>query len=154
MTTDPMRTLVEEHQLVSEWLSTMWNAMGLLDGEGPEDLIRLQAFLRANVREHFEFEERHVFPALLSPDVAPTARVLVNELRREHVEILGDCSRLFSGLSWAMASDDSVDAIRALKKLTREIIDKILAHAAREDRHLLPLVQEHLQAISKSIESS
>jgi hemerythrin-like domain-containing protein len=149
MSPDPMRILLEGHERVSEWLTTMWDATGLLDSEGPTDLIRLQQFLRSHVMEHFELEESVIFPALLELDDRPAVAMLVEELRREHVNILGACSRLFSGLSWALANADSDKTLRALRGNARELIETLLAHAAREDAHLLPFVSEHREAIAE-----
>jgi len=149
MTTDPLRTLVEGHEHVSEWLSTMWEATGVLDGEDPADILRLQTFLRTHVMEHFELEEQVVFPALLRLDESQAVSILVSELRRDHVKILGACSRLFRDLAWAMANDDSAESLTALRGNARELIDTLLAHAAREDAHLLPLVAQHKDAIAQ-----
>lgn len=153
MTTDPMRTLLEGHERVSEWLTTMWDATGLLDSESPADLIRLQGFLRAHVLEHFELEETVIFPALLELDDRPAVAMLIAELRKDHVRILGGCSRLFSGLSWALANPDSQETLRALRGNARELIEALLAHAAREDAHLLPFVGDHREAIAARMPS-
>jgi iron-sulfur cluster repair protein YtfE (RIC family) len=148
MNTDPLRTLVEGHERVSEWLTTMWEAPGLLEDHSPAHLIRLQAFLRDHVMDHFELEETVIFPALLELDARPAVASLVAELRRDHVRILGACSRLFAGQAWALAGPDSGQTLRALRSNARQLIETLLAHAAREDAHLLPYVSEHRAAIA------
>lgn len=148
-THDPLVTLVQDHKLVSEWMTTMWNAIGLLEGVEASDLIRLQEFLREHVMDHFELEERVIFPALLELDTNPAVAQLITALREDHVDILSKTSRLFGSLSWAMTNDDSEESLRALMGRARKLIEDLLAHAAREDAHLLPLVQDHRQAIAE-----
>ncbi len=149
MTTDPLRELVEGHERVSEWLSTMWNAMGLMSSNGPADLAQLQIFFSTHVMEHFALEETVVFPALLERDSSNAVSILVEELRKDHVAILGATSRLMADLAWCMAHDEPAEHIRALQGRTRDLIEAILAHAAREDAHLLPIVAMHRQAVAE-----
>lgn len=52
-----------------------------------------------------------------------------------------------SDLAWCMASADSPEHVRAMRGRSRELIELILAHAAREDLRLLPLVAEHRETL-------
>ncbi len=154
MIPDPLQVLIDGHDRVSEWLDTMWNAMGLLEGDTPTDLLQLQAFFRVHVREHFEFEERLVFPALLEADDSPGTRALIEELQADHVRILAACGKLFIDLAWCMTAEDTAEHVRAVKGRARELIEAVLAHAGHEDEALLPLMRTHRVALAKCMAES
>ena len=61
----------------------------------PDAHAKLERYFRVHVREHFAFEEQKVFPGLLELAPTPETRTLIDELRRDHVRILADCSCLF-----------------------------------------------------------
>lgn len=151
MRSDPLQELIEGHERVSEWLDIKKNASGLLEVEVPADLIQLQVFFRRHVLDHFAYEDRQVFPALLAVDPSPGTHALVAELREEHKQILAACGRLFTDLAWCLTTEDVPAAIRARQPQAQELLDTVLAHAGREDARLLPLVETHRQQLAAII---
>ncbi len=143
---DPLELLIQGHEGVSEWLVTMWNALGLGQGEGLAALERIRDYFNSFVREHFDYEEQRVFPVLLRVGPKPNTARMVRKLLEEHVEILGDCGRLFAALAALLANSEREPELGILRSELRALVDRVLAHAAYEDDHLLPLVREHRSA--------
>jgi len=145
---DPLQRLIDGHHHVSEWLLALESAIGLLQAYEPADLRELQSWFSIHVRRHFLFEESRVFPALEAIDGQGRAGALVEELRREHLDILTRSGHIFADLARCVASGRDAERVRAVSERARVLVADVLAHAEREDAELLPLVQRHRQAIA------
>lgn len=144
MTRDPLQKMLDQHIHVSEWLHMLKEAGECLDlASETIDFPKLQTFFKVNVMEHMKFEEQRIFPALEAID--PSTAPLVASLLREHLPILADAGRMFGQLARHAAGITEEDAQTRL--LVKQVVDRLLAHAAREDAELLPLVSRHRDAI-------
>ena len=148
MHSDPLRDLLEGGIKATEWHSTMFNAMGLLDKSSPTNIARLLKFFRDFVIDHFALEDDVVFPALLKLEPSPQVQNLLRELSEEHAKILADCSRLFETVALHQQSDDPTQHDQAIRSQAQTIIQEVLAHAAREDAEFLPLAEKHREVIA------
>jgi iron-sulfur cluster repair protein YtfE (RIC family) len=155
MTSDPLRILSDRKARLSEWLSAAWENSCPLDCEAPpREVLFLQRFLRRHVLDHFELQQRVIFPALLEADPRQQVAELVAELRDEQRGILNACAELLSELALSMAHEDASRSVRAQCDRTRQLLDTLLANAHHEDTALLPLVREHRDVIADRLRAA
>ncbi len=137
-----MERLITEHKEVSEYLDTLKEVRNFLYGTSAwKDRESIESFFVRRVVSHFSFEEDEIFPRLLSGSAPGKAGELIAELQDEHASI----QELFEEFRAARAeSPADPDADVKLYSIGRNLIDKLLTHAAREDDELVPVIRENL----------
>ncbi len=142
-------THAEHHDQVREWITQMRMASDFLYGESDtEKLMELADFYRREVRPHFAYEERKLFPAIreLEPDPGLHARLAAFE--REHVELLANLDTLIENLETIADGLLPGPQVAMSSQRARLAIDLLLMHAAEEDDLLLPLIERHRGALA------
>ncbi len=132
-----------------EWITQMRVAADFLYGEAqPKQLRELADFYRREVRPHFAYEERKLFPALreLEPDPELHARLAVFE--REHTALLASLDPLIDNIEAVAGGALPGPQIADSGRRARLVIDLLLLHAAEEDDLLLPLLERHREALA------
>jgi hypothetical protein len=147
---DPVQAVLEGHAGVTSWLRNLRAALGALAGEPSAGFAPIEGGLREQVREHVLFLEDRLLPTLLGLDPEPAVATLVDELRRDHLAILADCSRLCADLAGCLATDDA-DAVLAAHTRARGLQERVLAATRRERDQLIPLVRRHREALSLAL---
>ena len=102
---DPLRTLEEQHGQISEWAAQVHASAAFVAGQlSPGRAERLAEFYRGKVLNHFRYEERILFPALLEVCGSPTLERRFQAIIEEHDELrlrieilLADLDGLASG---------------------------------------------------------
>ncbi|MEM3737129.1 MAG: hemerythrin domain-containing protein [Candidatus Bathyarchaeia archaeon] len=115
--------------------------------------MNFQIFLRKAVPFHFEIEERSLFPML--ERAAGFEKTLILDLVAEHKIIIKMISEF---LAIVKSGIENEDRKRELVKIGGWIIEKLSAHAQREDAELLPLAhkvldQEKLEELEKIVKN-
>ena len=140
---DPLVRLIEDHEDVSEYLENLEEVLGFLHEEETWSKIKpIEDFLKRNLVEHFEFEEKIVFPAILSGCATPESIKLILELQREHGIMLKGFEEFQKITSENVLPLDKETNVR-LNVVGRDIIDSLLAHASKEDDELLPILKKN-----------
>ncbi len=141
------RRLHEEHVAVSSLLARFREGLQHardVDALGDEPSRRLlravSEALSSEVRPHFLFEERALFPRL----VESGEEGLVTLFLDEHAEINGCCAALAPLLQAAQAGGLDATGFTQLRSLGLELCDRLSAHAEQEDGALLPLLEDLL----------
>ncbi len=139
---DPLKRVIVDHEKVSEYSENLSAIREILHTKEVWDRITpVVDFLKRNVSDHFEFEERVVFPAILSEIGTPEARELILELQEQHETMLKELQRFRK-----MVPDNAVPSLDRktnvrLYGIVRSITDALLKHASKEDDELLPILR-------------
>ncbi len=147
-THDPLQPLDEQHGQISEWASQMRASAAFAHGLlTPGRVERLARFYRSKVLNHFRYEERVLFPALLEICGSPTLEERFAAFISDHDELrlrieilLGDLGCLTSP-----GADEALE--RSIVRRAQLTIDRLLEHAAAEDALLMPLMERHGAAV-------
>jgi hemerythrin-like domain-containing protein len=97
--------------------------------DSPQDCAALWTRFDAELRRHFDVEERHILPLFKRHHPQEAAAIV-----REHAEILAKLERLGIGVDLHMTRADAVD----------EFVLAIRDHAAREDHLMYAWTQARL----------
>jgi hemerythrin-like domain-containing protein len=142
---DPLMRVIKDHEKVSEFLEDMRQVMNFLhDKEAWSKVKPIEDFFQQNIIDHFEFEEKKVFPAILSKVATPESIRLILELQREHGIILAkleEFQRIVSNSVIPLDEEKSAE----LNLVARKIIDILLIHASKEDDNILPVLEKNKQ---------
>lgn len=142
---DPLKRLIKDHEDVSEYLESLREILGFLDNREAWSKVKpIENFFERNLIDHFEFEEKTVFPAILSRAATPESTKLILELQREHGSILKELEEFQKIISESTIPLDREMNAR-LNIVGRKIIDSLLLHASREDDELLPVLKKNRQ---------
>ena len=142
------RKLYEEHVAVLDLLDRFGRALGRLGGGQPaaDDqvwrvlLAQVGTALEYEITRHFDLEETQLFPRLHARGEGDLAELLF-----EDHEMIREVTRPLLGLV-ARAQAGGLDAAgwRALKASGLELVERLSAHAEKEQGALVPLVDEML----------
>ena len=142
------RKLYEEHVAVLDLLGRFGRALERLRAEPPpvDDpawrvlLAQIGTALEYEITRHFDLEETQLFPRLHARGEGDLAELLF-----EDHEMIREVTRPLLGLV-ARAQAGGLDAAgwRALKASGMELVERLSAHAEKEQGALVPLVDEML----------
>ena len=142
------RKLYEEHVAVIDLLGRFGRALWRLGAAPPaaDDaawrvlLAQVGTALEYEITRHFELEETQLFPRLHARGEGDLAELLF-----EDHEVIREVTRPLLGLV-ARAQAGGLDAAgwRALKASGMELVERLGAHAEKEQGALVPLVDEML----------
>jgi len=142
---DPLMRLVKDHEKVSEFLEDMRQVMNFLHDEEAWSKIKpIEDFFQQNIIDHFEFEEKKIFPPILLKAATPESIKLILELQREHGIILAKLEEFQWIASKSVIPPDEKTSAE-LNFVARKIIDILLMHASKEDDNLLPVLEKNKQ---------
>lgn len=146
---DPLKRMIKDHIEVSEHLENLQELFGLLlTEEGWSNIKSVEDFFERNVVSHFEFEEKVVFPAILLKATTEESVKLILELQKEHGVILKELEgfrKIVSESNFPLSKETN----EILKTAGREIRDNLLRHAMKEDKELLPILEENRHIFDK-----
>jgi hemerythrin-like domain-containing protein len=139
----------EHHDQVREWITQMRIASDFLYGDADAAQVRaLAGFYRREVRPHFAYEERKLFPALRELEPDPELHARLDAFEREHLELLAGLDALVENLEAIASGALPGPRLDASSRRARLAIDLLLLHAAEEDDLLLPLIERHRGALA------
>jgi len=140
---DPLIRLVNDHENISEFLEGVEQTMDFLhDEEAWKEIKPIEEFFQQHIIYHFEFEEKNVFPVILSKLATLESIKLILELQKEHGFILTKLWEFLSITSKKIAPVDKETSAQ-LNFMGRNIIHLLLTHASKEDDKLLPLLEKN-----------
>jgi iron-sulfur cluster repair protein YtfE (RIC family) len=126
------RRLHEEHQATI----ALWSRVeaALVSGKADPALLRSAAAALAHeLGNHFEFEERHLFPLL-----AAAGEGDIGELLRDEHEAIRAAGKQYI----ALVKDNPLDT--GVKPLGLELAERLFAHVQKEEMSLLPMLDDLL----------
>ena len=140
---EPLRRLVNDHENISEFLEGVEQAMGFLhDEEAWKKIKPIEKFFLRHIIYHFEFEEKDVFPVILSKLATLESIKLILELQKEHGVILTKL-REFRSITSKKNTPVDKETGSQLNFVGRKIIHLLLTHASKEDDKLLPILEKN-----------
>ncbi|HIE27477.1 TPA: hemerythrin domain-containing protein [Candidatus Poribacteria bacterium] len=141
---ETLMKLINDHEDVSEYLEVLEEILGFLhEEEAWSQVKQIEDFFK-RVISHFEFEEKTVFPGVLSEYATSETIKLILELQKEHGIILKELEEFQKIISEnTIPLDKEMNA--RLNVVGRGIIDRFLTHASKEDDELLPILQKNRQ---------
>ncbi len=140
----PLPVMAEQHGQVAEWIAHMRAASDFLYGTAsPSRLLALADYYHREVRPHFAYEERRLFPALRQLEDDPALHATLERFEDEHVQLLTSLDSLIENLRAVAAGDLNGPMLAQTSRRARLAIDLLLLHAAQEDDVLLPLIEKH-----------
>jgi hemerythrin-like domain-containing protein len=141
--TDPLLRVIKDHEKVSEFLEDMREVMSFLHDEEAWSKVKpIEDFFQKYVIDHFEFEEKIVFPAILLKAATPESIKLILELQREHGIMLAKLEEFQRIASKSVIPPDKKTGAE-LNFVARKIIDILLMHASKEDDNILPVLEKN-----------
>jgi hypothetical protein len=90
----------------------------------------VKLFLTRKVVDHFAYEERHIFPALLQANPGEGVRNRVSEIQAEHKLLLKEAKRLDKILA---QEELAYDRAGFLRKAMLDFLHHLEKHASREN---------------------
>ena len=138
---DPLARLIMDHEEVSEHLEILEEILNFLGEKEVWSKIKLlENFFKRNVTDHFEFEEKTIFPAILSGTITAETIKLILELQGEHGRILKELEGFRKIISENTVPLNKEASLR-LKAAGKEVMHSLLRHASKEDEKLLPILK-------------
>lgn|GEM_PF-870071 len=126
-----VRTAQADHELITRVTET---AHRLFAGAQPADAGQqfsiLQQVLTVKIVEHFAFEEKYVFPALLDGNPDAQWVQIITELLMEHVPMVEAIQQLNARIYQRSLTDYTGDLWTAVM----DFLSDLVTHAAKEDR--------------------
>jgi len=141
---DIVEKIIAGHRVVDEKRDMLSKLVNMLDTDPFfwDKAEKIEFFFKKELVEHFALEERVLFPVLKKVLTGRELEIL-KEIEREHVPLSQKLNELRSF---------SVSHMRYASKATREpmiksaceLVEKIVSHAAREDKELFPGLKARL----------
>ncbi len=146
---DPLKRLIDDHEKISEYVENLGEIL-LLRQEDRINIERTEEFLKRYVTAHFGFEEKQVFPAILSRIGTAESRKLILGLQWEH-KVISKEAQEFRNIISASTIPLERETRARLNVVFERITDSLLRHASKEDVELLPIVEKNKQIFDKVI---
>ncbi len=133
---DPLEQLIRQHRNISEYVIDFEKVSDFIHDpkswSGPE----FDEFLKKYFYDHFMFEEKKIFPALVKKVGGAGLKETVQELYKEHEDMLAKVSKIRNAVKKG-------DVDREIFMLVKEVFNQLLEHAGKEDDELIPLIQKN-----------
>jgi iron-sulfur cluster repair protein YtfE (RIC family) len=133
---DPLEQLIRQHRNISEYVMDFEKVSDFVHNPETWKSPEFDDFLKKYFYDHFMFEERKVFPVLVKKAGNPKLNEIIQELYKEHEEMLAKVSRIRGAVK-----KGEVD--REIFMLVKEVFNQLLEHAGKEDDELIPLIQKN-----------
>ena len=136
---DHLKEVTEYSKFLEDTLDLLYEEKVWIKAEPIEDFVK-------RVIDHFEFEEKTIFPIVLSSYATPESIKLVLELQKEHeimLRQLEEFQKIIGSRNTISGNAISLNKethTKLLNAMLREIIDNILSHASKEDKELWPIL--------------
>jgi iron-sulfur cluster repair protein YtfE (RIC family) len=143
---DKITKLAQDHGEVFEALAFFNESLSkiTIDNQTSADdcMVNINTFFGKQLSDHFEFEEKEIFPVVLSIGKAQEKH-LVRDLQREHIDIMEKVDQIRDAII-AMGYPEKCDwnNLEELIKLNKEAIDMLMKHARKEDLQLYPFLKD------------
>jgi len=148
---DPLKRLINDHEKVSEYVENLGEILVLrYEKEDWNKIRRIENFFARHVIAHFGFEEKIIFPAILSGVATAESTKLILELQKEHKVILEELQEFRNIISVSTIPLEEETNV-TLNVVGKRIMDSLLRHASKEDVELLPIVEKNKQIFDKVI---
>ena len=148
---DPLKRLINDHEKVSEYVENLGEILVLrYEKEDWNKVRRVENFFGRHVIDHFGFEEKIIFPAILSRIGTAESTKLILELQKEHKVILEELQEFQNIISVSTIPLEEETNV-TLNVVGKRIMDSLLRHASKEDVELLPIVEKNKQIFDKVI---
>jgi hemerythrin-like domain-containing protein len=146
---DPLKRLIEDHEQISEYVENLGEMVSLRYKEkGWDKIEKFEDFFNRSIIGHFGFEEREVFPAILSSVATPESKELIGDLQAEHKRILKEVQE-FQTIISENATNPGKEVLEKLDAAATKIMDSLLRHATKEDERLLPIVEKNREIFNE-----
>jgi hemerythrin-like domain-containing protein len=103
---------------------------------------RLHQFSDEYIVQHFEFEEKEIFPFILQKG-SPEERGLIEELQDDHEQILASLAEFKEIISLYDHQPPTREQVKNIIKSSETVINHILVHARKEDKRLFPALKKY-----------
>ncbi len=133
---DPIDQVIKLHRNISEYVMDFEKVSSFIHEPAKWKDPSFDEFLKKYFYDHFMFEEKKLFPALVKRVGGAQLKQLVQELYKEHEEMLAKVSKIREALR-----EDRVD--RETFSLVKEVFNQLLEHAGKEDDEMLPVLQKN-----------
>ena len=139
---DVVERIIAGHRLVDEKKDILKKLVKMLDNDAFfwDNAVKIEYFFKIEVREHFVMEEKVLFPVMKKVLKAQEREVL-KEIELEHGPIILKLTE-FQAISGSHLRYASKATREPMVKAACELIEMIMAHAKKEDKHLFPLIRE------------
>ncbi len=147
---DPLKRLIEDHKQISEYVEDFEKILDFLHEEQTWPKVKsFKNFLEQYLADHFEFEEKRVFPAILAGIDTVESKKLISELQEEHRSIQNEAKQCCNTISEDTRLLDK-ETNEKINFLGRNIANSKLRHASKEDDKLVPIIEKNRHLFSRS----
>ncbi|XOF34332.1 MAG: hemerythrin domain-containing protein [Candidatus Electrothrix sp. YB6] len=127
--------IVESMVFFEQFLKT------ITSNEIPDYTERLHQFFDQYIVQHFSFEEKEVFPILLTKGDAQDKK-LVQELLEDHASILRLLAE-FRKIIFSFGPQPNTGQVKKIITSSETMITAVLAHTDKEDKKLFPALRKY-----------
>ncbi len=138
---DPLEQFLKYHKYVSEYVADLEKVSNFVHRPGTWKGREFDDFLKKYFYDHFSFEEQKIFPLLIKNTADARLKQTVQELYKEHEDMLEKVSRLRKHLR-----ENDLD--KDIYNLAKGVLMQLLEHGAKEDDELLPVIEKNRHLFS------
>lgn len=133
-----MNKLIKEALIQHEEINkTVSFYVKLPDTISNKDVEDMREFLDISITEHFKFEEKEIFPALLEKG-SEKEKQLIQTLGDQHKEILATLVKYKKNLFDNFEQQSQEEKKHSFMSIAENLLEVIITHAALEDKELFP----------------
>lgn len=133
---DPLEQLLKHHRNISEYVMDFEKVSDFSHDPESWNTPEFDDFLKKYFYDHFLFEEKKIFPVLVQKVGGARLKETVQELYKEHEDMLDKVSRVRKAVK-----QGAVD--RETFMLARDVFRQLLEHAGKEDDDIIPVLQKN-----------
>lgn len=139
--TDPLEKVIKQHRNISEYVMDFEKFSDFIHDPDSWKTQEFDDFLKKYFYNHFSLEEKKIFPVLVKKVGGSRLKELVQELYKDHEEMLSKVDRARSAVKKGKVDKETY-------MLVKEVLNQLLEHARREDDELIPLLQKNREIFS------
>ncbi len=133
---DPLEQLLKYHRNISEYVIDFEKAMDFSRDPKSWNTPEFDDFLKKYFYDQFAFEEEKIFPVLVKKVGGAGLRETVQELYKEHEDMLAKVSKVRTAVKRGAVDRD-------VYMTAREVFRQLLEHAAKEDDEIIPVLKKN-----------
>ncbi|CAK8723645.1 hypothetical protein KKHLCK_13080 [Candidatus Electrothrix laxa] len=140
---DKLTREVHEHGKILESIVFFDKFLKTITSDDAENYTtRLHQFSDEYIVQHFDFEEKEIFPLILQQG-SPEEKGFIEELQNDHEQILASLAEFREIIALYDPQPPTREQVKNIIKSSEAVISQILVHARKEDKRLFPLLKRY-----------
>jgi iron-sulfur cluster repair protein YtfE (RIC family) len=141
---DPIEQILKYHRNISEYVTDFEKISEFAHNPESWKSPEFDNFLKKNIYDHFMLEEKKIFPVLVKKAGGGGIKEIVQELYKEHEEIMAKVSKIRG--AW-----EKGEMNRDVFMLVKDVFNQVLEHAAKEDDEIIPVLIKNRELFKENL---